>query len=74
MQHAVRPPASARRRPRSTIAVTPQELGAVAAASKEAVTLAARVKRPGFIVPLKVEVSRPRVERLVTSLGKRFQP
>jgi lipoprotein-anchoring transpeptidase ErfK/SrfK len=53
------------------IVVTPKELGA-ASHLDDAVKLAARVKRPGFIVPLKVEVSRPKVERLVASLGKRF--
>ncbi len=40
--------------------------------SSEAVKLAARVRRPGFVVPLKVDVSRPKVDRLVASLGKRF--
>ena len=44
--------------------VTPSELGAPRTSS-EAVKLAARVKRPGFVVPLKVDVSRPKVERLV---------
>jgi len=51
--------------------VTPRDLGA-ASHVDEAVKLAARVKRPGFIVPLKVEVSEPKIERLVASLGKRF--
>ena len=54
------------------VAVTPQELGA-ASHLDEAIKLAARVRRPGFIVPLKVDVSRSRVERLVASLGKRYR-
>jgi lipoprotein-anchoring transpeptidase ErfK/SrfK len=39
----------------------------------EAIKLAARVRRPGFIVPLKVDVSSSRVERLVSSIGKRYR-
>ena len=54
------------------ITVTPLELGAVPDIAG-AVQLAARVKRPGFPVPLKVEVSKPKVERLVASLARRFQ-
>jgi len=57
--------------PGARIVVTPRDLGA-ASHVDEAVKLAARVKRPGFIVPLKVEVSEPKIERLVASLGKRF--
>ncbi len=53
------------------IVVTPEDLGA-ASQIEVAVKLAARVRRPAFVVPLKVEVSRPKVERLVASLGKRF--
>ena len=53
------------------IVVAPQELGATPH-FEEALQLAARVKRPGFAVPLKVDVSRPKVERLIGSLGKRF--
>jgi lipoprotein-anchoring transpeptidase ErfK/SrfK len=53
------------------VVVTPKELGA-ASHIETAVKLAARVRRAGFVVPLNVEVSRPKVERLVTSLGKRF--
>ena len=33
--------------------------------SRRPSSLAGRVQRPGFVVPLKVEVSRPKVERLV---------
>ena len=57
--------------PGARIVVTPKELGA-ASHVEEAVKLAARVRRPGFVVPLKVDVSRPKVDRLVASLGKRF--
>ena len=57
--------------PGARIVVPPGELGA-APHVDEALKLAARVRRPGFVVPLKVEVSRPRVGRLVSSLGKRF--
>ncbi len=53
------------------IVVTPEDVGA-ASKIDDAVKLAARVRRPAFIVPLKVEVSRPKVERLVVSLGRRF--
>ena len=53
------------------IVVTPDELGA-ASQIDEAVKLAARVRRQAFIVPLKVKVARPKVERLVAALGKRF--
>ena len=57
--------------PGARVVVTPKELGATPDIDK-AVNLAGRVRRPGFVVPLKVEVSRPKVERLVASLGKRF--
>jgi len=57
--------------PGARVVVTPKQLGA-ASHIEQAVKLAARVRRPGFVVPLKVDVSRPRVERLVMSLGKRF--
>ena len=57
--------------PGALIVMTPRELGA-APHFDEAVKLAARVRRPGFVVPLNVDVSRPRVDRLVASLGKRF--
>ena len=30
------------------------------------------MKRPGYLVPLKVDVSRPKLDRLVSSLGERF--
>ena len=57
--------------PGARIVVTPKELGATPDVER-AVALAARVRRPGYVVPLDVEVSRPKVERLVASLGKRF--
>ena len=53
------------------VTVTPKELGATPDIGK-AVNLAGRVQRAGFVVPLKVEVSRTKVDALVTSLGKRF--
>lgn len=58
--------------PGARIVVTPQELGAVAH-TEEALRLAARAKRPGFVVPLRVEVSTARVDRLIQSLARRFQ-
>ena len=58
--------------PGARIVVTPKELGATPDVER-AVALAARVRRPGYVVPLDVDVPRPRVERLVASLGKRFQ-
>jgi lipoprotein-anchoring transpeptidase ErfK/SrfK len=57
--------------PGGRIVVTPQELGAASRVT-EGVTLAARIKREGFIVPLKVEVPLSRVERFVAALGRRF--
>jgi len=57
--------------PGSRIVVTPQELGAIPRV-EDAVKLAVRVRRPGFVVPLNVEVSHPKVERLLATLGKRF--
>jgi len=53
------------------VVVTTRDLGATPH-FEEALQLAARVKRPGFAVPLKVDVSRPKVDRLVASLGTRF--
>jgi lipoprotein-anchoring transpeptidase ErfK/SrfK len=53
------------------IVVTPQQLGATPHV-EEALQLAARVKRAGYAVPLKVDVSRPKVDRLVATLGTRF--
>lgn len=58
--------------PGSRITVTPRELGALPDIDS-AVGLAARVKRPGFKVPLNVAVAMPKVDRLVSSLAKRFQ-
>jgi lipoprotein-anchoring transpeptidase ErfK/SrfK len=57
--------------PGANIVVTPKDLGATPHFD-QALNLAARVKRPGYLVPLKVEVSRPKLERLVSSLGARF--
>jgi len=58
--------------PGSRITVSPRELGAVPDI-ESAVSLAARVKRPGFAVPLNVAVSTPKVYGLIASLSKRFQ-
>ncbi len=58
--------------PGARIVVKPQELGATAQ-FEPAVQLAGRVQRQGFRVPLKVEVSRPKIDRLVKTLTKRFQ-
>lgn len=57
--------------PGARVVVTPKELGATPDIEK-AVNLAGRVQRPGYVVPLKVEVSRPKIEKLVSGLGKRF--
>ena len=57
--------------PGARIVLTPSELGA-ASDLEEALRLAARVKRPGFVVPLNVEIALPKVEHIVTGLGKRF--
>jgi lipoprotein-anchoring transpeptidase ErfK/SrfK len=58
--------------PGARIVVTPAQLGA-RPDLEPALGLAARVRRPGFAVPLKVEVPTPKVQRLVASLGKRFR-
>jgi lipoprotein-anchoring transpeptidase ErfK/SrfK len=58
--------------PGARAVATPAELGAKPEL-EAALALAARVKRTGFAVPLKVEVSTPKVERLVASLAERFQ-
>jgi len=57
--------------PGARIVVTPKDLGATPHVD-QALNLAARVKRPGYLVPLKVDISRPKLERLVSSLGERF--
>jgi lipoprotein-anchoring transpeptidase ErfK/SrfK len=57
--------------PGARIVLAPRDLGA-ASHLEQAVKLAARVKRPGFVVPLNVDVSRSKVDRIVASLGKRF--
>jgi lipoprotein-anchoring transpeptidase ErfK/SrfK len=64
-------PLALRGAPGGRIEVTPLQLGA-ASHLTEAVALAARVRREGYIVPLKVDVSIPRVERFVAALGRRF--
>ncbi|RDI73888.1 L,D-transpeptidase catalytic domain-containing protein [Gaiella occulta] len=58
--------------PGARITIAPQRLGA-SARLDEALALAARVKRPGFVVPLQVDVDRARVERFVARLGARFR-
>ena len=55
---------------RSTLRVTPQQLGAASYVG-DAVK-AARVAKPGRNVPLKVRVSQPQVERYVQRLATRF--
>jgi lipoprotein-anchoring transpeptidase ErfK/SrfK len=57
--------------PGARIVVPPRELGATAQI-ESAVRVAGRVKRAGFFVPLKVDVSRPKIDRLVKTLEKRF--
>jgi L,D-transpeptidase catalytic domain len=57
--------------PGARIVVTPRELGATPHVD-QALNLAARVRRSGYLVPLQVDVSRPKLERLVASLGERF--
>jgi len=57
--------------PGARIVVAPKELGATPHFD-QALNLAARVKRPGYLVPLKVDVSRSKLERLVSTLGARF--
>ena len=57
--------------PGARIVVTPRDLGATPHFD-QALSLAARVKRPGYLVPLKVDVSRRKLERLVSTLGERF--
>ena len=58
---------------RSTrVVATPQELGATAHLT-EAIGLALRVKRPGFIVPLQVDAPQARAERLVARLAKEYR-
>jgi lipoprotein-anchoring transpeptidase ErfK/SrfK len=57
--------------PGARIVVTPKELGATPNIDK-AVGIAGRVRRPGFVVPLDVQVSRPKIDRLVSSLATRF--
>ena len=58
--------------PGAELRVTPHELGA-AAHLNDAIKLAARVRRPGFVVPLKVDVTRAKVERLVAGLGRTYR-
>ncbi len=58
--------------PGSRFKVPPKQLGAVPDIAA-AVGLASRVKRAGYHVPLKVDVSRPRVDRYVAALARRFE-
>ncbi len=58
--------------PGSRLKVTPKQLGAVPDIAA-AVGLASRVRRSGYRVPLKVDVSMPKVERYVAALGRRFE-
>jgi lipoprotein-anchoring transpeptidase ErfK/SrfK len=55
--------------PTRRLRAEPRELGA-AARLREAVKLAVRVRREGFLVPLKVEVPTSKLERFLTRLGK----
>lgn len=57
--------------PGRTIRVAPATLGAAPYLGK-AVKLAARVKRPGFAVPLEVRVPRARVARYLTRLAASY--
>ncbi len=58
--------------PGARIVVTPQEIGATPHFEK-ALQLAGRVRRPGYAVPLEVDVARPKLDRFVARLGARFQ-
>jgi lipoprotein-anchoring transpeptidase ErfK/SrfK len=53
-----------------SVRLSPQELGATA--NVEKAVSRARFARPGARVPLSVWVSRPRIERYVESLGRRY--
>lgn len=55
--------------PTRRVRATPRQLGATAYI-RDAISLAARVKRPGFVVPLKVDVQVPRLERYLRRLGR----
>ncbi len=58
--------------PGRKLVVTPRELGA-AAHLGDAIKLAGRVRRAGFVVPLKVDVQRTKVERLVARLARELR-
>lgn len=58
--------------PGRKLVVNPRELGA-AAHLGEAIKLAARVRRAGFVVPLEVDVQRTKVERFVARLGRAYR-
>ncbi len=58
--------------PGAKVVLTPQQLGAGAHVT-EAIELAVRVRRAGFVVPLKVDVQRARVERLLARLAKEYR-
>jgi lipoprotein-anchoring transpeptidase ErfK/SrfK len=57
--------------PGAKVVLTPRELGA-AANLREAIGLAVRVRRAGFVVPLKVDVQRAKLERLVARLAEQY--
>lgn len=58
--------------PGARIIVMPKKLGSSARVD-QAVNLAARIKRPGYVIPLNVVVPRARIDRYVATLGKRFR-
>ena len=58
-------------RPGVKVIATPRELGAASHLSK-AIKLAARVRRPGFAVSLRVDVRRARIQRLLAGLGEQY--
>ena len=58
--------------PGKKVVLEPGELGATADV-KKAIDLAVRVRRPGFVVPLTVDVNRARVERVVAGLAKEVE-
>ena len=58
--------------PGKKVTLTPAELGATAEL-KKAIDLAVRVRRPGFVVPLSVDVNRARVERVIAGLARQVE-
>ena len=59
-------------RPGVKVIATPRELGAASYLTK-AIKLAARVRRTGFAVALRVDVRRARIERLLAGLGAQYR-